>query len=71
MSPQTAPPPAITLQVQLNLELRLTQAGAAPSWQARVAGGQPLQQLNFDSMGALIGYLARLDLQPPAPGGIR
>jgi hypothetical protein len=59
------------LKLDLHFELHLCPGGPQPVWHARLAGDTPERQLHFESMGELIRYLARLDLQPPPPRGIR
>ncbi|MBL8307405.1 MAG: hypothetical protein JNM33_11960 [Rubrivivax sp.] len=59
------------LCLALRFELTLDPAGPRPAWQAELRGTRPEDSLHFGSMGELIRYLARLDLQVPPPRGIR
>lgn len=59
------------LCLALHFELTLDPTGPRPAWQAELRGSRPEDRLHFGSMGELIRYLARLDLQVPPPRGIR
>jgi hypothetical protein len=58
------------LLLSLQLTLRLQRSGPQARWSAQLsAPGQPMQ-LNFATLPALIGYIARLE-SPRTGGGLR
>jgi hypothetical protein len=63
------PPPA--LRFELHVALTLQPDGLRPAWQADLLGPAEGQRLHFESLPALIRYLACLDPHLPASRGIR
>ena len=51
--------------------LTLRPDGLRPAWEADLVGPTPRERLHFDSLPALIRYLARLDPHLPPLRGIR
>ena len=66
-----APPPPHVFRLELRFELRLRSNGPQPTWQADLTGPASTAPMHFDSLPDLIRYLARLELQPVPPSGIR
>ncbi|MEO5883690.1 MAG: hypothetical protein ABIQ06_14840 [Caldimonas sp.] len=60
-----------TLHFELRLALALRPDGLKPAWQAELLGPTPGERLHFQSLPALIRFLARLDPHLPASRGIR
>jgi hypothetical protein len=66
-----ADPDPLALHFELHVALTLQPDGLRPAWQADLLGPADGDRLHFDSLPALIRYLARLDPHLPAPRGIR
>ena len=69
MDDTPTPPQAFSLELRFALSLR--SHGPQPTWQADLTGPAPTAPMHFDSLPDLIRYLARLELQPVPPSGIR
>lgn len=54
----------------LQLTLRLQRSGPQARWSAQLSAPGQAVQLNFATLPALIGYIARLE-RPSAGGGLR
>ena len=67
----TSPASSEALHFALRVALTLRPDGLRPAWQADLVGPTPGERLHFDSLPALIRYLARLDPHLPPSGGIR
>ena len=68
MEPEPAPH---ALHFELHVALTLRPDGLRPAWHADLLGPADGQRLHFESLPALIRYLARLDPHLPASHGIR
>ena len=68
MDTEPTPP---SLRFELRVALTLEPAGLRPAWQADLLGPAEGQRLHFESLPALVRYLASLDLHLPALRGIR
>jgi len=68
MEPESTPQ---ALHFELHVALTLQPDGLRPAWQADLLGPADGQRLHFESLPALIRYLARLDPHQPASRGIR
>lgn len=64
------PAPEQELQLSLQLTLRLQRSGPQAHWSAQLSAPGQALQLNFATLPALIGYIARLE-SPGAGGGLR
>jgi len=66
-------PPALppALHFELRVALALRPDGLKPAWQADLVGPAQGERLHFDSLPALIRYLACLDPHLPSSRGIR
>ena len=62
-------PQELSLEIRFRLTLR--RDGPQPAWQADLSGAASAPPMHFDSLPDLIRYLARLELQPVPPSGIR
>jgi hypothetical protein len=71
MSDTPAPPAADQeLLLSLQLTLRLQRTGPQARWSAQLSAPGQAMQLNFATLPALIGYIARLE-SPGAGSGLR
>jgi len=66
-----APASPEALHFALRVALTLRSDGLQPAWQADLVGPTPGERLHFDSLPALIRYLARLETHLPPLRGIR
>ena len=69
MDTEPARPPALHFELRVALTLR--RDGAGQAWQADLLGADPGTRLHFESLPALIRYLAWLDPHLPSSRGIR
>lgn len=69
MHPDPSRPP--DLRFELHVALTLQPDGLQPVWQADLLGEAFEPAIHFDSLPALIGYLARLDRHGPPSRGLR
>ena len=59
------------LHFELRVALTLQRDGLRPAWEADLLGPADGERLHFESLPALIRYLARLDPHLPTSHGIR
>jgi hypothetical protein len=67
----TDPAAPQALHFELRVALTLQRDGLRPAWQADLFGPAEGERLHFESLPALIRYLARLDPHLPLSRGIR
>ncbi len=67
----TDPAACAALHFDLHVALTLRPEGLQPTWQADLLGTSPGESLHFESMPALIHYLASLQCKGPPSCGIR
>jgi hypothetical protein len=67
----TGPAQPQALHFELRVALTLRPDGLRPAWQAELLGPLSGDRMHFDSLPALIRYLARLDPHLPSSPGIR
>lgn len=67
----THPAALQALHFELRVTLALRPEGLQPAWEADLLGSRPDERLHFESMPALIRYLARLETHGPPWRGIR
>jgi hypothetical protein len=67
----TNPAATQALHFELRVTLTLQPEGLQPAWEADLLGSRPDERLHFESLPALIRYLAGLETQGPPCRGIR
>lgn len=67
----TDPAASQALHFELRVALTLQPQGLQPAWEADLLGHRPGERLHFESLPALIRYLACLEANGPPWRGIR
>lgn len=67
----TSPAPLAALHFELHVRLAPRPGGLQPMWQADLCAAGRREGLHFDSLPALIRYLAALETNGPPWPGIR
>ncbi len=68
--PDLTPATEQNLQLTLRLEMRLSRAGTESGWSGEISAPGHDGHLRFQTLPALIAWIARLE-PPPPPRGIR